>query len=66
MNLQPSFALLLAFLLFNPALGLAADLTLETVAIYNIKDVSKDAEIIGIQKSTGRIALSCSSKGTVD
>ena len=55
----------LLWVIFAPGVH-AADVKLETVAIYDIRDVSKKAEIVSIQKSTGRIALSCSSKGIVD
>ena len=40
--------------------------SLETVGIYNVQDLSKKTEIISIQKTSQRLALSCSSKGIVD
>ncbi len=39
---------------------------LQPVAVYDVKDIDKDTEIISIQKTTQRIALSCSTQGTVE
>ena len=56
-----------ALFLFHPTLILAAqNVMLETVGIYNFQDLSKKTEIISIQKSSQRMAVSCSSKGIVD
>lgn len=48
------------------SLANGADLTLETISIYDIKDISTETEVVSIQESTQRIALSCSNDGIVD
>lgn len=52
--------------LFSFSQAHASDATLEIISIYNINEISKKTEVISIQESTQRIALSCSSKGIVD
>ncbi len=61
------FALIAATLwLVSAAPAAGADLKLETAGIYNVRDISKNTEILSIQKSSRRLALSCSTNGTVD
>ena len=57
---------LFIFFLLHIATAHANEIKLETVSIYDIKDIDKKTEVISVQKSTQRIALSCSSKGIVD
>lgn len=44
----------------------ASDLSLETVAIYKPQSGCKTTEIVSIQETTNRLALSCSSEGVVE
>lgn len=41
-------------------------ISLELVSIYDIKDIGKNTEIVSIQETTQRIALSCSAQGIVE
>ncbi len=56
---------LIIFLLTCNSITHAAERALERVAIYKTQDDCKTTEIVSIQKSTKRLALSCSSKGEV-
>ena len=46
--------------------AIASDLKLERVDVYKSESDCKTTEIVSIQKSTKRLALSCSEKGIVD
>ena len=52
--------------LSSASLSYASDLELHRVAIYTNQDTCKTTEIVSIQESTQRIALSCSSAGIVN
>lgn len=67
MRFQRLICTIIAPFLFYPLPGLAGQsASLETVGIYNVQDLGKKAEIVSIQKTSRRMALSCSSKGIVD
>ncbi len=57
---------IIIFLLISISMSRAAEPTLERVAIYNSQNECKTTEIVSIQETTKRLALSCSNEGMVD
>jgi len=53
-------------LLFFSSISQAAELTLERIAVYNSPDSCISTEIVSIQISTKRLALSCSNEARID